>query len=148
MLLRPEILHALAAALLAMGLPLALIGTLFIRRIREFNARSIAATGHVVGHRESRIKTGSTGPYTPVFFPYVQFTTRDGRVLQVQGSGERSAPRLGTPVSLLYDPLRPDEVSFTGPRGRAGVAAGMRTLGIVLVLLSACAAGIAWHARG
>jgi hypothetical protein len=133
-----ELFFVAAFVLAVLGAPLALLGVVFLRRIAEFNARCVATTGRVVAHREMRTTDASGMGMHPVFFPIVEYTTEDGRTLRADGLGGRSPPHPGTPVPLLYDRARPGEVSFTGPRGRGQVAAGLRFIGVVMLLLAPC----------
>ncbi len=121
-----------AAMLLAMGVPLLALGLVFRRKHAGFNRRAVAAEGRVVGVRKHRTTSTST-PYW-VYFPTVRYTTDDGRDLEAVAPGEREAPAEGTPVALLYDPTDPEQVSFTGPRGSAGVARALGGVGCILVL--------------
>lgn len=123
----------LCSAMLAlMGVPLALLGFVFGRRHAGFNRRAARVEGAVVANREHRSTSGSF--HRTIYFPTVRYTTGDGQELEAAAPGEREALAIGTRIALLYDPKRPDQVSFTGPRGSAGVARGIGGLGCLMVL--------------
>jgi hypothetical protein len=128
----------MALTAVALGAPLALVGAHFRARIRVFNRRAVATHGAVVGHRVFTA-TGDTFR-RQMTEAHVRFTTRDGRVVDAKGPvrilTEPPQPPLGSTVALLHDPGS-DEVSFDGPRGRAGIADALLWIGLVL-----CGAGL------
>lgn len=137
----PSLLWFGAAMLLLMGVPLLALGLVFRGRNAGFNRRAVSTEGRVVGARKHRMTSTSIPRW--VYFPTVRYTTDDGVELEASAPGEREPPAEGTRVPLLYDPADPEQVSFTGPRGAAGVARALAGLGCVLVLggLATAAAG-------
>lgn len=121
------LLVVLAWALFAVGVPLTLVGMRFRRRIAAFNARAVSTTGQIVGLVTRREHHGTT-LYTR-YYVQVAFTTGDGRRVQVSGPGHSAPMPIGSSMPLLYDPRAPEEVSFTGPRGQAGIATALALLG-------------------
>jgi hypothetical protein len=136
-----ELLALVAAAVMALlGVPLVLIGTLVRRRIKRFNSRAVTVVGNVVDNEEHYSTSG--GFNRRIYFPVVEFAPQVGGTARAKGLGQRDPVPLGTPVQLLYDPSQPEDVSFTGPKGQAGVASMLSVIGWILLLL-AVGAGVA-----
>jgi hypothetical protein len=129
----------MGAALLAlMGAPLAALGLFFRLRHAGFNRRAVQVDGVVIGVREHRVTSTSIRRW--VYFPTVRYTAADGRELEAVAPGEDEPPPDGTRIPLIYDADHPDQVSFTGPRGAAGVATGIAGLGCATCLCALAAA--------
>jgi hypothetical protein len=117
-----------------LGLAAALLGLVFLGRNAGFNRRAVSVTGVVVGSREHY--STSRAIHRRVWFPRVRYRSGE-RDHEADAPGEDAEPALGREVPLLVDPTRPEQVSFTGPRGGAGVAWGLTGAGCVFLLLGA-----------
>ena len=66
--------------------------------------------GIVIDHK-SRSSAGS-GTY--LLFPVVRFETQDGKTVEFEaGLGTNVPPQVGEEVTVIYDPLRPQEARVT-----------------------------------
>jgi len=127
-------LYLTGAVLFAAGAGLALLGFRFGGRNKQFNARAVATQGVVVGNREHYSTSSSIA--RRIYFPLVRYTTPTGQTLETSGPGQDAPLAEGTQLPLLFDPQEPGEVSFTGPRGSAGIASSLGIMGVVLALLA------------
>jgi len=129
------VLILLVAVLLgAFGAVLLALGLVFMRKHSGFNRRAERVVGVVVGHDE--VLSTSSAIHRRVFFPRVRYPAGGGRELEAKAPGESSAPALGFEIELLVDPQHPDQVSFTGPRGGAGMATGLAGMGCAVMMLA------------
>ncbi len=129
----------LSVGLLAFfGALVALVGLLVLGRNAGFNRRAVRVEGRVVGHREHFGTAQAI--HRRIYFPTVRYTLPGGPVLEASAPGASVPPSVGATVELLVDPEHPEQVSFTGPRGRAGVAVALAGVGVGLVLLAILAA--------
>ena len=91
--------------------------------------------GIVIDHK-SRSSVGS-GSY--LLFPVVRFETQDGKTVEFEsGLGTNIPPRVGEEVTVIYDPLRPQEAKVTVGstlrfRPKMLVVAGVAALFVVLI---------------
>lgn len=108
------------------------IGRRFTAAIRGFNRRAIAVTGNVVAIHSHRTTSGSF--HRTVYVPEVEFVDRRGRAQRARGGGHAEPPPIGSPMQLLYDPKDPEQVSFHGRRGQAGLAPALSVIGLVLLV--------------
>lgn len=125
-------LFLMAGVLVLMGVPMVLLGLVVGRRASTFNARALETRGIVIGHREHTSTSGSFN--RRIYFPIVRYTTKAGQTLEANAPGDREPVGNGSPISLLYDPTSPDEVSFTGPRGSMGLAKVIGVMGGLLMV--------------
>jgi hypothetical protein len=125
----------LGAGLFALlGSLLAVVGLVFLGRGAGFNRRAVRVDGRVVGHREHF--STSRAIHRRIYFPTVRYGPPGGPELEASAPGEDAPLELGTSLSMLVDPQHPEQVSFTGPRGSAGVAWALVVVGLGTVLLS------------
>lgn len=115
-----------------LGVPMVLIGTIFRRRIKGFNSRAAAVMGTVVDNEQHYSTSGAYN--RRIHFPLVEFVTQQGQTVRVKALGQGEPMPIGTAVQLFYDPSNADDVSFTGPRGQAGIASTLWLLGLFLLL--------------
>lgn len=125
----------LALTLLALlGAMLLVLGTVFVGWNVGFNRRAVRTVGVVVGHRE--VLSTSSAIHRRVFFPRVRYPAPSGEELEADAPGESSPPAEGQQIELLVDADNPKQVSFTGPRGGAGMAKALAGTGCALVMLA------------
>ena len=97
----------------------------------------LRTTGIVIDHK-SRSSVGFDS-YSRLLFPVVRFETQDGKTVDFEsGLGTNIPPRVGEEVTVIYDPLRPQEAKVTiGStlrfRPRMFVVAGVAALFVVVV---------------
>jgi hypothetical protein len=127
------LLFALLGLSIILGSPVAALGLVFLRKNRGFNRRAVRVTGSVVGHEE--VYSTAHALHRRIHFPVVRYAVEGGAEHQAKAPGEDEPLAVGSPVELLVDPQHPDQVSFTGPRGGAGVAAGLVGAGCLLMML-------------
>jgi Protein of unknown function (DUF3592) len=120
------------ALIVVVGMALALVGVVFGRRNTGFNARAIETQAKVVRHREHYSTSGASG--RRIYFPEVRYTTEVGQTLEATAPGEREPLAEGTMIPLLYDPIEPSQVSFTGRRGGGGIAKVVGAMGCLIAL--------------
>jgi hypothetical protein len=128
---------SMSLLLLLFGGLLLSVGLVFMRKNAGFNRRAVQVDGTVVGHREQY--STSRAVHRRIHFPKVRYTV-EGREHEAHAPGGDEPQPLGTRLALLVDPVHPEQVSFTGPRGRAGVAVALAGVGVGLVLLAILAA--------
>ena len=103
-----------AMVLIAVGTVFAIRGFRGLRSTRRFVAASVSATGTVtdsVGrwHRNPGDEPG----VSRLSHPLVRFVTGDGRTVEFESQvGSNLAPKVGQQVTVLYDPLRPEEAKI------------------------------------
>lgn len=117
-----------------LGALLGVLGLVFLGRNAGFNRRAVGVQGRVVGHREHY--STSRAIHRRIYFPTVRYSPPDGPELEASAPGEDAPLALGTSLPLLVDPRRPEQVSFTGPRGGVGVAWALVIVGLGSGLLS------------
>lgn len=132
-------LESLALVFAFASAPLMGLGLWGVRRVSGFNRRAVQAQATVVGHATRMVRPASGGRHQPFVQLELSFVTRDGRRVR-RGAEELLDPRrvpvppVGSQLPLSYDSARPDDISLSGPRGRAGVASKLLQLGVVLAL--------------
>ena len=101
----------IVALLTAVGAVFAFHGLRVLRRTRRFVAASASATGTVtdsVGRWYS--DPGDDPGVSRLSHPVVRFMTGDGRTVEFESQvGSNLAPKVGQEVTVLYDPLGPNE---------------------------------------
>jgi hypothetical protein len=117
------------------GLVLTGLGLVFARKNAGFNRRAVEVTGVVVGHRE-HLSTAQA-IHRRIHFPTVRYRVPGGPELEASAPGEDQPLPLGHTLQLLVDPGAPEQVSFTGPRGGAGVAYALAGAGCLTLLTAA-----------
>jgi hypothetical protein len=100
--------------------------------IRRFNRRAIATTSTIVAVHSHRSTSGSFD--RTVYVPEVEFADRGGRPRRARAGGSSQKPSIGAKMQLLYDPKDPEQVSFRGPRGQAGIAPALSVMGLALLV--------------
>ena len=71
------------------------------------------AVGVVTAHKSRRTYSGIDNRPEVLFFPSVRFQTADGRSVEFENDlGSNAPPRVGDEVTVLYDPLRPEEAQI------------------------------------
>ncbi len=104
-------------------------------RMAETNEEAMSeltTSGTVVGH-----KTRSSGGNNRLLYPVVRFETQEGSTVEFESrTGGNTPPRVGEEVTVVYDPLRPEEAGLTlGStirfRPQTFVIVGVLALGIV-----------------
>lgn len=92
----------------------------------------LTTSGTVVGH-----KTRSSGGFNRLLHPVVRFETHEGGTVEFESrTGSNTPPRVAEDVTVVYDPLRPEEARLTlGStirfRPQTFVIVGALALGIV-----------------
>ena len=132
-------LYLAGALLFVIGSGIALLGFKAGGRNRRFNARAIAVKAVVVGNDEHY--STSRAINRRIYFPIVCYTMPSGESLEAKAPGHDAPTPEGTRIPMLCDPRSPAEVSFTGPRGAAGMAKALGTAGVVLALLGVATVG-------
>jgi hypothetical protein len=123
---------SMSLLLLLFGGLLLSVGLVFMRKNAGFNRRAVQVDGTVVGHREQY--STSRAVHRRIHFPKVRYTV-EGREHEAHAPGGDEPQPLGTRLALLVDPVHPEQVSFTGPRGGAGVAGALAAGGCLSALL-------------
>ena len=78
-----------------------------LRRTRKFVKGASTAPGVVVDFAVRRVQR------TKFNFPVVKYETADGRVVQFESpTATKPGPKIGDEVTVLYDPLRPEEAQI------------------------------------
>jgi hypothetical protein len=105
------IVAAVAAIFTAIGAVFAVHGFRGFRKTRRFVAASASATGTVtdsVGRWYS--DPGDAPGVSKLSHPVVRFVAGDGRMVEFESEvGSNLAPKVGQEVTVLYDPLNPQE---------------------------------------
>lgn len=115
--------YVIAGLPVLVGLAMAAVGLRRLARERRLRDTGVRASGVIV---DNRMESGTDRQL--VFSPVVQFQTTDGRSLTVPArQRSRRSYVVGTPVGLVYDPARPEDlvVDASGAGARAYVAAGV-----------------------
>jgi len=109
------IVAAVAAIFTAVGAVFAVHGFRGLRKTRRFVAASTTATGTVtdsVGRWYS--DPGDDPGVSKLSHPVVKFVTGDGRTVEFESEvGSNLAPKVGQDVTVLYDPLNPEEARIS-----------------------------------
>jgi Protein of unknown function (DUF3592) len=104
-----------------------------LRKIGRLRRRGVATTGRIVGQQES-VAAFSPGTGSIMHAPVVRFTTQTGQVVQVAPAVRISHSTFipGRPVTVHYDPARPNEAVIAGYE--TGLNRAFLAIGIVLSL--------------
>ena len=106
----------------------------------------LKAVGVVIGHTSRRSYDGSGG----VVFPSVRFQTADGRTVEFQNKlGTNAPPRVGSEVTVFYDPARPEDAKVAlgdtfKPNLKLLLIVGAIFLGAVALMFLAVFALVVW----
>src|SRR3712207_620853 len=106
---------ALVAGLLtAVGAVFAVRGFRELLSTRRFVAEAEAATGTVTDSVGRWYRNPGDEPgLSRLSHPVVRFVTGDGRTVEFESqAGSNLAPKVGQQVTVLYDPLRPEEAKI------------------------------------
>jgi hypothetical protein len=104
----------------------------------------LQATGIVIAHHSRRSSQSF------LIHPVVRFETQDGRTVEFESAtGSNMAPKVGEEVTVLYDPLRPEEAKLSlGStfrfRSQTFVIVGVLALFVVLLPVLAFILLILW----
>lgn len=111
------------------GVLFLLVGVgLFCREV-WFGRIAQTAAGTV---REVRVEENADGPN---FYPVVEFTTQAGRIVRFEGTSTTPVLALGTAVSVLYNPAKPEEARINSFVQRWLFAAILIPTGLFMVLI-------------
>lgn len=82
------------------------------RRMAETHEQptgELTTSGTVIAHR-----TRSSGGHNRLLYPVVRFETQEGRTLEFESkTGSNIPPQVGEEVTVIYNPLRPEEARIT-----------------------------------
>jgi Protein of unknown function (DUF3592) len=103
-----------AVVLTAVGVVFAVRGFQGLRSTRRFVASSASATGTVTDSVGRWYRTiGDEPGFSRLSHPVVRFITGDGRTVEFESqAGSNLAPKVGQQVTVLYDPLKPEEAKL------------------------------------
>lgn len=103
-----------AVVLTAVGVVFAVRGFQGLRSTRRFVAASASATGTVTDSVGRWYRTiGDEPGFSRLSHPVVRFITGDGRTVEFESqAGSNLAPKVGQQVTVLYDPLKPEEAKL------------------------------------
>lgn len=103
-----------AVVLTAVGAVFAVRGFQGLRSTRRFVAASASATGTVTDSVGRWYRnTGDEPGFSRLSHPVVRFITGDGRTVEFESqAGSNLAPKVGQQVTVLYDPLKPEEAKL------------------------------------
>ena len=130
------IVAAVAAIFTAVGAVFTVHGFRGLRKTRRFVAASTTATGTVtdsVGRWYS--DPGDDPGVSKLSHPVVKFVTGDGRTVEFESEvGSNLAPKVGQDVTVLYDPLNPEEARISSFMMLWGIPSVFAILGAFLLV--------------
>ena len=103
-----------AVVLTVVGAMFAIRGFRGLRSTRRFVTASASATGTVTDSVGRWYRNPGDEPgVSRLSHPLVRFVTGDGRTVEFESQvGSNLAPKVGQQVTVLYDPLRPEEAKI------------------------------------
>ncbi|WP_327295585.1 MULTISPECIES: DUF3592 domain-containing protein [unclassified Streptomyces] len=109
-----------AISVMAFGLLFGAVGGTILFKARWLRHHGARAYGTVVRLARSSGEGGTS------YHPVVQYQTGNGRMMEVrssQGKSGRTSLRPGTPVTVFYDPAKPQRMAIDGYSGGGGMVA-------------------------
>ncbi|NDZ83131.1 DUF3592 domain-containing protein [Streptomyces sp. SID10853] len=108
-----------AISVMAFGLLFGAVGGTVLFKTHWLRRRGARACGTVVRLARSSGEGGTS------YHPVVQYRTGNGRTMEVRSSLGRSRTSLrpGTPVTVLYDPAKPQRMAIDGYSGGGSMVA-------------------------
>ncbi|MFE2374061.1 DUF3592 domain-containing protein [Streptomyces sp. NPDC059398] len=103
-----------AISIMAFGLLFGAVGGTILFRTRWLRRHGARACGTVVRLARSSGESGTS------YHPVVRYRTGNGRPMEVRsslGKSRRTSLRPGTPVTILYDPAKPQRMAIDGYSG-------------------------------
>ncbi|MCX4724124.1 DUF3592 domain-containing protein [Streptomyces sp. NBC_01306] len=120
-------------SVMAFGLLFGAVGGASLFKARWLRRHGARAYGTVVRLARTSGEGGSS------YHPVVQYQTANGQVMEVrssQGKSRRSSLRAGSPVTVHYDPAKPQRMAIDGYSGGGGMVV-FCVFGAVIFLIGA-----------
>ena len=124
-----------AVVLTAVGAVFAGRGFQGLRSTRRFVAASASGTGTVTGSVGRWYRsTGDEPGFSRLPHPVVRFITGDGRTVEFEAqAGSNLAPKVEQQVTVLYDPLKPEEAKLKSFMMLWALSSILTALGVFLL---------------
>ena len=127
------------ASFAGVGAIFLILGIVLILSRRRMRSRGVSTTGTIVGYDRGRYRVTSVNQTTSqARFPVVEFQTADGQQIRARArNGSNPRPgRQGAPITVFYDPAKPERFWAETPGGRRMASLGLTLVtGIGLIIL-------------